>query len=119
MRACAAWRMGCARSIACGNRVMIYLPMSIEGVVAMQACARIGAPHSVVFGGFSAKSLHERMVEVIAVAVITADEQMRGGCDLRHGFLDVSMEEAHAILDRVFTLNFMSGLYLRLVARRN
>jgi acetyl-CoA synthetase len=53
--------------------------MSIEGIVAMQACARIGATHSVVFGGFSAKSLHERIVDVGAVAVITADEQMRGG----------------------------------------
>ncbi|WP_260327044.1 acetate--CoA ligase [Paraburkholderia atlantica] len=70
------------RGIACGDRVMIYLPMSIEGVVAMQACARIGALHSVVFGGFSAKSLHERMVDVGAVAVITADEQMRGGKNL-------------------------------------
>jgi len=45
----------------------------------MQACARIGATHSVVFGGFSAKSLHERIVDAGAVAVITADEQMRGG----------------------------------------
>ncbi|WP_265102373.1 acetate--CoA ligase [Paraburkholderia atlantica] len=71
-----------ARGIACGDRVMIYLPMSIEGVVAMQACARIGALHSVVFGGFSAKSLHERMVDVGAVAIITADEQMRGGKNL-------------------------------------
>ncbi|MDB5728337.1 MAG: acs [Noviherbaspirillum sp.] len=62
-----------------GDRVVIYMPMSIEGVVAMQACARIGATHSVVFGGFSAKSLQERIVDVGAVAVITADEQVRGG----------------------------------------
>jgi len=62
-----------------GDRVVIYMPMSIEGIVAMQACARIGATHSVVFGGFSAKSLQERIVDVGAVAVITADEQMRGG----------------------------------------
>ena len=62
-----------------GERVVIYMPMSIEGIVAMQACARIGATHSVVFGGFSAKSLQERIVDVGAVAVITADEQMRGG----------------------------------------
>jgi acetyl-CoA synthetase len=53
--------------------------MSIEVVVAMQACARIGAIHSVVFGGFSAKSLHERIIDAGAVAAITADEQMRGG----------------------------------------
>ncbi|MGM3274206.1 acetate--CoA ligase [Ralstonia sp. 24A2] len=62
-----------------GDRVVIYMPMSVEGIVAMQACARIGATHSVVFGGFSAKSLQERIVDVGAVALITADEQMRGG----------------------------------------
>ena len=53
--------------------------MSIEAVVAMQACARIGMTHSVVFGGFSAKSLQERIVDVGATLVIAADEQMRGG----------------------------------------
>jgi len=62
-----------------GDRVVIYMAMSVEGIVAMQACARLGATHSVVFGGFSAKALHERVVDVGAVAVITADEQMRGG----------------------------------------
>jgi len=62
-----------------GDRVIIYIPMTIEGVVAMQACARIGATHSVVFGGFSAKSLQERVIDAAAVAIITADEQMRGG----------------------------------------
>jgi acetyl-CoA synthetase len=62
-----------------GDRVVIYMAMSVEGIVAMQACARIGATHSVVFGGFSAKALHERAVDVGAVAIITADEQMRGG----------------------------------------
>jgi len=62
-----------------GDRVLIYIPMSIEGVAAMQACARIGATHSVVFGGFSAKSLQERIIDAGATAVITADEQMRGG----------------------------------------
>ncbi len=65
--------------IKLGDRVIIYMPMSIEGVVAMQACARIGATHSVVFGGFSAKSLHERIIDAGAVSVITADEQARGG----------------------------------------
>ena len=65
-----------------GDRVVIYMPMSIEGVVAMQACARIGATHSVVFGGFSAKSLQERIADAGAVAVITANRQMRGGKEL-------------------------------------
>ena len=68
-----------ARGIKKGDRVLIYMPMSVEGIVAMQACARIGAIHSVVFGGFSAKSVHERIIDAGAVAVITADEQCRGG----------------------------------------
>ena len=65
-----------------GDRVVIYMPMSIEGVAAMQACARIGATHSVVFGGFSAKSLQERIIDVGATAVITADAQVRGGKEI-------------------------------------
>jgi acetyl-CoA synthetase len=68
-----------SQGIKKGDRVIIYMPMSVEGVVAMQACARIGAIHSVVFGGFSAKSLQERIQDAGAVAVITADEQCRGG----------------------------------------
>lgn len=68
-----------SRGIKKGDRVIIYMPMSIEAVVTMQACARIGAIHSVVFGGFSAKSLHERIADAQACAVITADAQMRGG----------------------------------------
>jgi acetyl-CoA synthetase len=62
-----------------GDRAIIYLPMSIEAVLAMQACARLGVIHSVVFGGFSAKSVQERIVDVGASLVICADEQMRGG----------------------------------------
>ena len=65
-----------------GDRVVIYMPMSVEGIVAMQACARIGATHSVVFGGFSAKSLQERIIDAGAVALITADQQVRGGKQL-------------------------------------
>ncbi len=62
-----------------GDRVVIYLPMGIEAIVAMQACARLGLTHSVVFGGFSAKSLQERIMDASARAVITADGQFRGG----------------------------------------
>ena len=65
-----------------GDRVMIYISMSIDGVAAMQACARIGATHSVVFGGFSAQSLRDRIEDTGAVAVITADQQVRGGKQL-------------------------------------
>ena len=71
-----------SRGVQKGDRVVIYLSMSIEGVVAMQACARIGATHSVVFGGFSAQSLRDRIEDAGAVMVITADEQLRGGKQL-------------------------------------
>ena len=65
-----------------GDRVIIYLPMGIEAVVAMQACARIGLTHSVVFGGFSAKSIQERVIDAGAKLIITADYQNRGGKEL-------------------------------------
>ena len=68
-----------AQGIKKGDRVIIYMAMGIEGVVAMQACARIGAIHSVVFGGFSAQSVRDRINDAGAVAVITTDEQCRGG----------------------------------------
>jgi acetyl-CoA synthetase len=71
-----------AQGIKKGDRVVIYMPMTIEGVVAMQACARIGATHSVVFGGFSAKALNERIIDAGAVAVVTANYQMRGGKEM-------------------------------------
>jgi acetyl-CoA synthetase len=62
-----------------GDRVVIYLPMGIEAIVAMQACARLGLIHSVVFGGFSSKSLVERIHDAGARVVITSDGQFRGG----------------------------------------
>jgi acetyl-CoA synthetase len=71
-----------ARGIKAGDRVLIYMPMTVEGVIAMQACARIGATHSVVFGGFSAKSIQERVIDAGAVAIVTANYQMRGGKEL-------------------------------------
>ena len=71
-----------ADGIEKGDRVLVYMPMTLEGVIAMQACARIGATHSVVFGGFSAKSLQERIMDAGAVAVITSNYQMRGGKEL-------------------------------------
>jgi acetyl-CoA synthetase len=62
-----------------GDRVNIYLPMTPEAVIAMQACARIGAIHSVVFGGFSAQSLKDRIEDAGAKLLITADGGHRGG----------------------------------------
>jgi acetyl-CoA synthetase len=83
-----------AHGIKKGDRVLIYMPMSIEVVVAMQACARIGATHSVVFGGFSAKSLQERIIDAGATEVITADGQFRGGKEIQ---LKPAVDEALAM----------------------
>jgi acetyl-CoA synthetase len=68
-----------AHGIAEGDRVVIYMPMIPEAVIAMQACARIGAIHSVVFGGFSAESLKDRINDAGAKMLITADGGHRGG----------------------------------------
>ncbi len=68
-----------AQGIKKGDRVVIYMPMVVEAIVAMQACARIGAIHSVVFGGFSAGAVRDRIQDAGAVAVITANEGLRGG----------------------------------------
>jgi acetyl-CoA synthetase len=62
-----------------GDRVVIYMPMVAEAIVAMQACARIGAIHSVVFGGFSAGAVKDRIEDAGAKLVITANEGLRGG----------------------------------------
>src|SRR5262245_21196278 len=68
-----------AQGVNAGDRVVIYMPMSPEAIVAMQASARIGAIHSVVFGGFSALSLKDRIEDAGAVVLITADGGWRGG----------------------------------------
>ncbi|UQX88153.1 acetate--CoA ligase [Jatrophihabitans telluris] len=65
--------------IAAGDRVAIYLPMSVEAVVSMLACARLGAIHSVIFGGFSAQAIFDRVVDADASLVITADGGYRRG----------------------------------------
>jgi acetyl-CoA synthetase len=97
-----------SRGISKGDRVIIYIPMTIEGVIAMQACARIGATHSVVFGGFSAKSLQERIIDAGAVAVITADEQLRGGKAL----------PIKNIVDEAFALGGCDAVHSVIVYRR-
>ncbi len=65
--------------VRAGDRVAIYLPMIPEAVIAMLACARIGAPHSVIFGGFSAEALRSRIDDASAALVITADGGFRRG----------------------------------------
>ncbi len=68
-----------ARGVGKGDRVCIYMPMIPEAAYAMLACARIGAIHSVVFGGFSPESLKDRILDSDCRTVITADEGVRGG----------------------------------------
>jgi acetyl-CoA synthetase len=91
-----------------GDRVIIYISMSVDGVAAMQACARIGATHSVVFGGFSAQSLRDRIEDTGAVAVITADQQVRGGKNL----------PLKAIVDEALTLGGCASVKNVLVVKR-
>ena len=67
------------RWVAKGDRVAIYLPMITEAVVAMLACSRIGAIHSVVFGGFSPDALKDRVLDAECKVIITANEALRGG----------------------------------------
>ena len=71
------------RGVKRGDRVMIYMPMIPEAAAAMLACARIGAIHSVIFGGFSPESVAGRIADCDACAVITADEGVRGGKKFR------------------------------------
>jgi len=80
----------------------------VDGVAAMQACARIGATHSVVFGGFSAQSLRDRIEDTGAVAVITADQQVRGGKHL----------PLKAIVDEALTLGGCDSVKNVLVVKR-
>ena len=68
-----------SHGIGRGDRVVIYMPLIPEAVIAMQACARIGAVHSVVFGGFSANAVKDRIEDAGAKLVITADGGWRGG----------------------------------------
>jgi len=92
-----------------GDRVVIYISMSIDGVAAMQACARIGATHSVVFGGFSAQSLRDRVQDTGAVAIITADHQVRGGKQL----------PLKAIVDEALALGGCESIRQVLVVKRS
>jgi acetyl-CoA synthetase len=90
------------RGIAQGDRVVIYMPLIPEAVIAMQACARIGAIHSVVFGGFSAIAVKDRIEDAGAKLVITADGGWRGGhvVELKRA-VDKALSEGCASVERV------------------
>ena len=94
-----------ARGIGRGDRVIIYLPLVPEAIVAMQACARIGAIHSVVFGGFSALSLRDRIEDAGARLLITADGGHRGGnvVELKAA-ADKALAEGGASIETVIVL---------------
>jgi acetyl-CoA synthetase len=95
-----------AHGVRKGDRVCIYMPMIPEAVYAMLACARIGAVHSVVFGGFSSEALRDRIVDARCRMVITANEGVRGGKRI----------PLKAIVDRA--VDGMSMVETVLVARR-
>ena len=90
-----------ARGVQKGDRVCIYMPMIPEAAYAMLACARIGAAHSVVFGGFSPSALADRILDADCRTLITADEGVRGG---RRVPLKANAEEALAFCPNVHTL---------------
>ncbi|HHB12912.1 MAG TPA: acetate--CoA ligase [Chromatiales bacterium] len=90
-----------SRGVKKGDRVSIYMPMIPEAAVAMLACARLGAIHSVVFGGFSPDALRDRILDADSHVVITADEGVRGG---RHVPLKANADEAVAQCPDVHTV---------------
>jgi acetyl-CoA synthetase len=102
-----------------GDRVVIYLPMVPEAAVAMLACARIGATHSVVFGGFSAQSLRDRIEDAGAKLLITADGGHRGGhiVELKKA-ADEALAAGCPTIEKVIVLN-RTGHEIQMKARRD
>lgn len=91
-----------AQGIEKGDRVVIYMPMIPQAVIAMQACARIGAIHSVVFGGFSAEALRDRIEDAGAKMVITTNGSRRGGKTIPlKGAVDSALEKGCKTIDKV------------------
>ncbi len=99
-----------SRGITAGDRVVIYMPLIPEAVVAMQACARIGAVHSVVFGGFSANAVKDRIEDARAKMVITADGGWRGGgrIELKKA-VDKALGEGCASIESVIVYRRVGG----------
>ncbi|MBF0439630.1 MAG: acetate--CoA ligase [Magnetococcales bacterium] len=98
-----------ARNIRKGDRVCIYMPMIPETAVAMLACTRIGAIHSVVFGGFSPEALKDRIQDATSCAVVTADEGVRGGKSIPMRVnVDVAIQSCPTV-HTVFTVRLTGG----------
>lgn len=99
-----------AQGVGKGDTVTIYLPMIPEAAFAMLACARIGAVHSVVFGGFSSESLAGRITDCGSKVVVTADEGRRGGrtVPLKKN-VDVAVDHAHGIVETVVVVRHTGG----------
>jgi acetyl-CoA synthetase len=105
--------------IQSGDRVVIYMPMVPEAVIAIQACARIGAVHSVVFGGFSQSSLRDRIEDARARLVITADGGNRGGAIVElKAAVDKALDGACPTIERVIVLK-RSGTAIPMKAGRD
>lgn len=105
--------------IKAGDRVVLYMPMVPEAVIAMQACARIGAIHSVVFGGFSAESLRSRIEDAGAKVVITTDGGYRGGKIIPlKAACDEALAEGCASVKTVFVLK-RTGENIAMLAGRD
>ena len=99
-----------ALGIEKGDRVAIYLPMIPEAVISMLACARIGAPHSVIFGGFSAQAIYDRVVDADAKLVITADGgYRRGSASALKPAVDEALEKGQTNVSRVLVVRRTGG----------
>ena len=113
-----------ALGVTAGDRVCIYLPMIPEAVISMLACARIGAAHSVVFGGFSAQALVDRITDAEAKVVITADGgYRRGAASALKPAVDEALERCPSVTNVLVVKRTQPGRRLgrgprRVVARR-
>ena len=99
-----------ALGIQKGDRVAIYLPMIPEAAISMLACARIGAPHSVIFGGFSAQAIYDRVVDADAKLVITADGgHRRGSASALKPAVDEALGKGQTNVSRVLVVRRTGG----------
>ena len=99
-----------ALGIQKGDRVAIYLPMIPEAAISMLACARIGAPHSVIFGGFSAQAIYDRVVDADAKLVITADGgYRRGSASALKPAVDEALGKGQTNVSRVLVVRRTGG----------